>query len=501
MDYSLAPLQIAPGIVTSLSPYAAKGRYIAGDRVRFWQGEAEKIGGWIRAVPSSLEAPARGVHAWAGLDGKRYVAWGTFDKLWVMVDGVVHDVTPVGMPAGLINGQNSYAWGQSTWGGAGWGGTTYFNSPIQPRVWTLGNWGEDLVACWRGGPLYVWQASLGSGTPAAIVPAAPASILTFFVSEQNRYLVALGADDPMMIRWCSREDLTTWTPATSNTAGDKRLEIGSTIVASADTRLGQLVLTDAAAYTVRYIGPPFIFSVDKVSEGHDPPIGPNAIIAKNGTAFWMGPEHIFTYSGVIESVPCSVENEVYDNLNKDQAYKCVAGLNKKFGEVTFFYPDSRDGIENSRYASFNADGWSIGKVARTSWLDENVSTKYPIATDPTGNIYLHEVGVDADGAALPFELESGEIEIGNGDEFIHVRKLIPDYARIAGSHAITIEARDYPQSDPRVKGPFIVAPGVKRISPRVRGRSMRFKISGDTLGSDFRLGRYRAEIRPDGGRG
>ncbi len=514
MDYEPHPLIFEPGLRLDISPYAAKGKYVGGFNVRFYQGMPEKIGGWAQALTSQLDGPARGVHAWTGLDGTRYVAWGTANKLWVMEGNTLHDITPVGMPAGNVDGADSYAFGQSYWGGGPWGGANlYFTSPTQPRTWTLGNWGEDLIACYRGGPLYLWDRSVGTGTPAAIVPTAPASMLTFWVSETNRYLIALGAQggpivagSDMTVAWCNREDLTNWTASVASTAGDKRLEIGSIIVASVDTRLGRLILTDAAAYMMRYIGPPYIFSITKIGEGHDAPVSPNAIIARNGIAYWMGPQSIMSYGGTVEPARLTspINSDLYASLNRAQAFKCWAGINKKFGEVTFFYPDIRDGSvagrENSRCFSVNDDGWSRSFFGRTSWLDENVSTNYPVATDAEGRIHFHEVGVDGAGTPLPFELETGEVEMGNGGSFIRTRRLIPDYQRITGSHTVTLSARRFPMDSEVVTKSGIVTPTSRIVPIQLRGRSMRMRISGDTLGADFRLGTYRAAIRAHGGR-
>lgn len=500
MDYSYLPLRTQPGLVTENSAYDSRGRWVSASNARWWKQMPEKIGGWAKGFETSLGGPSRAVHAWAGLDGSRYLAWGTHDKLWLAKGNTIYDITPAGMPAGSIDGSTTHGWGGLGWGAGPWGGgSTFFGSTTQPRTWTLRNWGEDLVANWRGGPIYVWQAGLGPLVSAAVLPAAPATNLGFFVSEADRHLVALGANDPMQIAWCSQQDLTTWVSAIGNTAGDKRLETGSTIVGSTNTQLGQLVLTDAAAYVVRYIGPPYIFGTTKVSEGHVPPIGPNAIISRDGIAYWMGPGTFHAYDGSVRRVPCDVEDVVMDNIHKGQAFKVYAGVNRRYNEIVWFYPDIRDGKENSRYTAYNDDGWSLGNIARTSWIDESVSMNYPVATDPNGTVYFHEYGTDADGAALPYFAETAEIQLGEGELYMHIRKLIPNFQRLVGRHQLTVWARDYPEAPARQFGPFEVIPGIEKISARIRGRSLRLRLESSNKGSDFRLGEWRAMARPHGG--
>lgn len=516
-DYTPIALKLAPGIVAADSAYAMKGRYVDGNNVRFYRGFPERIGGWSRLVQDKLDGPARGAHVWSDLTGQKYMAWGTANKLWLLKDTTLYDITPLGMPAGNVDAMPNTlvagGWGTGGWGTGGWGGANeVLRSTVPPRQWILGNWGQDLVAAYRGGPLYMWTVAGGPGTRAAQIGGqAPAVVSDFFVSETNRYLVALGATgggiagggDPMTVAWCDRENITVWTPTVTNTAGDKRLEIGTEIITSIDSRSGQLILTDAAAYIMRFIGPPYIWSITKAAEGHDPPVGQNAVISRDGIAYWIGYNAMTMFDGTIKQMDCDVRNVLYDNLDKVQAAKVYGGHIKRFGELVWLYPDLRDGTkENSRYIAFNQDGWSLGTMARTSWIDENLLTNNPVATAPDGTIYQHEIqGVDADGAALPWLLETGEIELGDGGQFMRTRKLIPDYQRIRGSHTVTILDRRYPQEGADVRTPVTMTPGLGRLSVRSRDRSIRMRWESNTLDNDFRMGVYRATVRGDGARG
>ncbi len=514
-DYRNIDLNLTPGLLTVNSSYAAKGRYIAGSNIRFFQRFPERIGGWHPFISASLGGPSRGVHAWSGPDGSRYMAFGTATHLWLMKDGALFDITPVGLTAGLVdaapNTLVSGGWGSSGWGGIGWGGgNSIITSTAQPRTWRLANWGQDLVASYRGGPLYLWSAAGGTGVPAAQVANAPTVISDFWVSETNRYLIALGATGgavaagggPMTVAWCDREAITTWAPTTTNTAGDKRLEIGSEIITSVDVRGGRLLFTDAAVYLARYIGPPFIFGIDKVGEGYDPPIGPNAAVARDGVGYWLGHQYVSSYNGAIQRVPCDVHDEVYGHLHRDQAHKVWAGLNRKHGEILWFYPDRRDGAENSRHVAVNSDGWSLGTLARTCWIDANVSVTSPVATDASGAIFLQEQGgIDGNGAPIAWELETGEVELEQGDLFMRVRKLIPDWERLSGSPTLELLPRRYPVEGAGANPARTMTLGVGKTSVRARGRSIRFRMSSSSTNNDFRLGVMRAAVRPDGARG
>ena len=519
-DYSLLPIRLEPGLVSLESPYAAKGRFIVDPtsftgNVRFYQGRPEKAGGFL-PFSASLDSAARDSHAWAALDGTQYLAWGTANKLWLSTGGALYDITPAGMPP-LGSSANQTGFGQLGFGQYWFGGSSASaRIGVKSQMWTLGNWGEDLIACYWGGPLYRWVKANGTATAAITVTAAPAGMLTFFVSERDRHLVLLGASDPgktiiadgggpMTMAWSNTNDLATWIPSIGNNeAGNIRFEIGSTILATVGTQIGQLILTDGASYIARFAGLPYVFTTSKVSEGHDAPLGPRAIISKDGIGYWMGQDHVHAFDGMVRTLTCPVRDVVFKNIDGANAFRVCAGLNRKFGEVTFFYPDVRDGTgDNSRSVSNAADGWWLGNYGRTSWLDENVTTTLPIACGPDGKLYLHETGIDAAGVALPWSLETGAVEIGNGDQFMHVRKLLPDYQRIAGQHSVMIETYSYPMP---AAGEFdigtarTVTGSTYRISVRGRGRHMRLKWLGSSIGSDFRLGQWRAQATVHGSR-
>jgi len=409
--------------------------------------------------------------------------------------------------AQFVDGSTSAAWNEGAWGDGAWGGVVTILSPTQhPTLWTLGNWGEDLIACPRGGKIYLWDASVGVGTEAGLMSAnAPENALGIFISDVNRTVVAYGAhdgsaDDPLNIAWSDEEDYTTWTPAASNSAGSIRCEVGSEIIGAVGARGGHMISTDTAIYYFRFVGQPFVFSLQKVAVG-PAMIGPHAGVEYLGSAYFMGSDGIYVYDGTVRRVPCDVWEYVKGRINSAQRFKTYAGTNSEFNEVWWFYcsTDSED-EEIDSYVAYNVpeNTWHIGDLARTSWIDTNSVANYPIATDADGYIYVQEYGTLGNGSAISYSLESSDLELAaNGNAFAHARKLIPVYDRISGTHTVTIVTRGYPQRSEETKGPYDVTSSTDNLSVRARGRQMRLRFEGS---SDFRLGVWRERVTPHGRR-
>lgn len=408
------------------------------------------------------------------------------------------------LDGGRVDGSATVGWGEGSWGSGVWGGAeSIYANVLHPTTWTLANWGEDLIANPRGGKIYVWDTSSGTGSNAARISNSPLTALGIFVSDINRTLVAYGAhdgsvDDPNRIAWTDAEDYTVWTAAATNTAGSVRCEVGNGIVGATSTRGGHLISTDLAFYFFNYVGGQFIFDLSKVATGPSMISPRSGIDADNGIAYIMGPEGFYTFDGAISDLPCDVQSYVYSDLNRAQVYKIHCGTIRQFNEVIWFYC-SRSSVEIDRCVAVNtADGtWWIGDVSRTSWIDSSVVLNYPMAAKADGGIYAHEYGTQGDnGGGIPWTLETGDMQIGDGS-FLHARKLIPNYQRISGSQNVSILCRGYPARSAVTKGPYVITESTDNLSVRARGRNVRLYWDGE---DDFRMGRWQHRVTRHGAR-
>ena len=360
------------------------------------------------------------------------------------------------LPPGLNTSVLGPGWGSGTWGRSTWNSAVESLAGEGLRLWSVDNYGEDLVMNVRNQGIYYWDASSGIGSRAVNLNTIsgvsnPPSVATqVLVSEIDRHVICLGANpifetiqDPLLIRWSSQENVSQWTPAASNTAGDLRLSQGSRIIVGKKTRRETLVFTDRALFSLQFIGPPYTFGsvllADNVRIA-----GPNAIGSTNDIVFWMGFENFFLYDGRVQPIACSVRSYVFDNINRDQLEKITCGTIASENEVWWFYP-SADSVENNRYVVFNyaENIWFTGELNRTAWIDGSSSIrKYPQATDPNGFMYNHEFGTTIDysyidpdtsnkvsvlNQLLPARLESSYLDIGEGDKLMFVQEMMPDF--------------------------------------------------------------------------
>lgn len=416
---------------------------------------------------------------------------------------------------GKVDGGATTAWGDGTYGSSVWGGSeSIYSSVVDPTTWTLANWGEDLLACPKGGVIYIsdisaFEAALPTVTRMSVMSNnAPANALGIFMNEANRTLVAYGANtgsitspgtnDLVNIRWCDEEDYTVWTASSSNTAGDLRCENGSLIVGVMSARGGKLVSTDSAIYLFRYVGLPFVFSLQQIAEGSSL-IGPNASVEVDGITYWMGKDGFYFYDGSVQPLPCDVHGYVFRRFNAVQGAKVFCGPLRAYNEVWWFYV-SADSTEIDSFVAFNTveKFWFTGSKSRTAWLDSNLTISYPVGAEADGTINAEEYGDDDNGDPLAYSLQTNDFEVDDGSVFLHSRMLIPDYDRITsthGTHTVTIQTLGWPAKAPRTKGPFTVTSATEKISVRARGRMMRFLFQGV---DDFRMGRWRFRVTGHG---
>ena len=423
-------------------------------------------------------------------------------------------------------------WGSGTWGSGTFGSVSALSANSQLRLWSIDNFGEDMLACVRAGGIYYWDNSDGVTTRAkalgdltgANLP--PTYGLQVIVSSVDRHALVLGSDpitdgartgtlDPLLVSWCDQENILEWEAKNTNTAGSIRLSAGSQIVGGIRARQETLIWTDTALYSLQFIGPPLTFGLNLANEGVGL-IGPNAVINSPAGIFWMDRKGFYRYTGSVENVPCSVHSYVFDDINEAQNYQFFALLNRQFNEVGWFYCSSSSDTPD-RYVTFNyqENVWAIGQLERTAWLDEGVENN-PRAAGKSSNtsyIYNHELGNDADGSPMTgVYIESGDFDIGEGEDFQFIKRMIPDvkFTGTAGTGQqinTVLKTRNYPADSLTTDNTNAFTATTTKIDMRARARQavVRFESDDDAsaevqLGVGFRVGGTRLDIRPNGRR-
>lgn len=419
--------------------------------------------------------------------------------------------------AGNISAIFQSGWSIGVWSGAfGWSTPAGF-SPLPLREWSLDLWGTDVMAVPSQGPLMYWSTSAGITSRATIVTAAPSVNLIVRLASEARHVLLYGTHDvsgsynPLLIRWCSQEDFTDWTPSATNTAGDYPLPSrGSEIRAVNRVNDKTAILTDNDLFIQSYIGGNDVFGFTAAGERCGV-ISRNAAVEYGGVLYWMsGNGQFYKYDGRLQPLPCTVLRYIYDNLDTTYASKIYAGTNSTFDEIIWFYPttESPDG-ENNRYVIYNTreDHWSIGAMPRCVWEDSG-TFEYPLAIDGTAsNLYYQESGYTADTSALAANLEGAYFMQRAGDELLFVNKFVPDFSNLSdntpysGLLNISLKARKYPGGPVTTKGPFPVTGSTQKTSVRLRGRELAFQIQSSTSSNvPWRMGQFRMAIEPDGQR-
>jgi hypothetical protein len=425
-------------------------------------------------------------------------------------------------------------WGAGTWGRGTWGSAaslTAIGSIL--RIWGHDNFGEDLVFNIRDGGLYYWDKSTSSAPFARAValsdlagadPTTPTIAKQVLVSDRDRHIIVFGCDpendigvqDPLLIRFSDQGNPTVWQSLATNTAGDLRIGSGSQIITAVETRQQMLVFTDVSLHAMQFLGPPFTFGINEISTNITI-AGPLASIAVEDTVFWMGREEFYVFNGQVQKLPCSVRSYVFNDFNESQAEKVTAGVNSSFSEVWWLYPSAgSDNIDRYVVYNYQEQVWYYGTLARSVWLDRGIN-QFPLAAGQDGYLYLHEKGLD-DGStnpavAISAYIESSQMDIGDGENFVFMRRLIPDLTFDSSTAAspqadFTLQTRNYPG------GPYLqtstdavtrtatvpVEQFTNQVNLRLRGRSFALKIASSDMGVAWRLGSPRVDIRPDGRR-
>jgi hypothetical protein len=414
------------------------------------------------------------------------------------------------IPTGRVDAGAVGGWGSGPWGGTGstgWGvGVTSVD--VDLRTWVLDTWGEDLIANYRGGGIYLWDRTLGTGVRAAQISGAPTQANSIAVINPPRILCVYGCSaylgdfDPLLVRWSSNEDYTAFNPAVTNASGELRLQDGNEIIRAIPSKQETVIFTDTGVYRQNYIGGDFVFSIEKAGSNCGL-IGPQAAVDVNGVVYWMSPAGFYLYNGAVQKLDCTVYDNIFnktygDGLNYTQQYKVHCGVNTEFSEIVWFYP-SRDAPENDRYVIYNyQDGlWYDGIISRTTWIDASVFSR-PIATGVSSTTFYHEVGVDADSVAIPARLQTGQFDIESGDNLFLVDQYIPDYKNLSGDFNVQFAFKKFPDSNEEsVKGPFHMS-NKNVLYFRGRGRTIQMSYSLSGVGSNIQIGKTRLRIKPDG---
>jgi len=421
-----------------------------------------------------------------------------------------------------------------------------------PGLWSLDNLGNTLVATIFNGESFTWDSNANNATStrAAIASGAPTASRDMLVSTPDRHLIFFGTEttigtkstqDEMFIRFSSQEDITDYTPTATNSAGTQRLADGSRIVGALRGRNAIYVWTDTALFIMRFVGAPFTFAFEQVGTNCGL-IGKNACVEVDGIAYWMSENGFFKYGGQLESLPCLVEDHVFDDINTIPKQHINAGLNNLFGEISWFYPNSGSNTVNRivtyNYIESSADRpiWTTGTLDRTAWSDSAVfgkphasqydadtnvastsSTYVQGNTDGSSIYYEHEKGLDQikEGAtsAITANIQSGDFDIGmteggtadlrgDGEFMIKIRRVIPDFLSQTGDARVTLNLKDFPNDTVASSslGPFTVNNSTQKIDTRARARSISLKIDNTSTSQFWKLGTFRIDIQPDGRR-
>jgi len=421
-----------------------------------------------------------------------------------------------------------FGWGTGTWNLSTWSTPrSTSNVTLDMRQWSINNWGEDLLITKRDGESYLWDTSGGlTANPATLIANAPTASSLSVISTETRHFICMGTEttigdvstqDKMFIRFSDQEDFDQFTPNVTNSAGSQRIAGGSEIRCAKPAKGTILIWTDTTLQSMSFIGPPFIFGFRQL--GNDcGAVGLNSAIVVDDVAYWMSDGQFFRFAGAVQEIPCPVLNHVFDDINKTQYAQVYAGQTSDFSEIVWYYcSSSSDQIDKYVIYNYLENSWYFGSLARSTYQDNGVELN-PIATEYFANstantyvqingltegrslIYRHEEGVDADGTALSAFIESGDGDIADGETFSFINKVIPDFKNQTGNAVITLKARDYPNDTKTTGEAITVSNTTSFYNSRIRGRQASIKIENSELGSNWRFGTLRINVRPDGKR-
>jgi hypothetical protein len=444
------------------------------------------------------------------------------------VDGVYQ------INSGLANGVGGTGWGAGTWGRGTWGSAASIGVTTQLRLWSHDNFGENLIINPRDGAIYYWVKSDGLSNRAVEIGTlgganeTPVIAKQILVSDVDRHVIAFGTNpvgsttqDPLLIRFSDQENVLDWNPTATNTAGDLRIGTGSQFVKAIETKREIVVFTNSSVHSMQFIGAPFTFGIQPLASNITI-MGPNAAVAVEDAVFWMGKQNFYLYDGKTQQLPCTVTEHVFFDFDFDQFEKVYAGIISEFSEVIWFYTSNSNSLanggdgENDRYVIFNyaENLWYYGDLGRTAFIDRGIRD-FPIGA-ANNYLYNHESGYTDDGSALTASIESSPIDIGEGDKFSFIRRIIPDFTFTGSTNTdptvnVTLQTNNFPggsylQSDLANVDRTATSTTVpfeqftSKADVRLRGRSFSIKVDSSSTGTRWRLGSPRVDLRMDGRR-
>jgi hypothetical protein len=426
---------------------------------------------------------------WRTNSDLRYIAAGTPTKLYAMNEGgTLKDITPTTFTSGITDATLKTGYGYSTYGNFAYGvARPDLGAIIPATTWSMDSWGEYLVACSSAdGQLLEWQLGFTTPTKAVAITNAPTSCAAVMTTAE-RFVFGLGASgNPRKVSWCDQENNTVWTPSATNQAGDFEINSVGSLKCGKRVRGINLLFTDVDVHVATYIGLPYVYSFEKAGSGCGV-ISSQAVAAIDTAAIWMSKSGFWVYDGYVKPLVSDVGDYIFQNINYNQSSKVYAVHNSKYGEIIWFYPSSASN-ENDSYVVYNyREGhWAIGSLARTAGTDRGVFTN-PLMISSDGYIYEHEVGYAYDGS-VPYA-ESGPYEIGNGNNIMSVRRVIPDEQTL-GEVVVSFKTRMYPMATETTYGPYTAA---QPTDVRFAARQVKVRYTGNVL-EDWRVGVNRFDV-------
>ena len=425
------------------------------------------------------------------------------------------------IPVGNEISTVGYGWGAGAWGAGGWGSGAFTPVVTLQRDWWFDNFYNNLIANIRNGAIYTWEYESTFTTRAVLLSSVagaadvPLEAMQIMVSQGDKHLLAFGATEyggtafnPLLIRWSDQDRPEYWTPEVTNSAGFIQVPRGSRIVRAIPTRQEIVVFTDGTLNSLQFLGTADVFGIQELSDNISI-ASPRAVIAVNNTVYWMGVDKFYAYSGRVETLPSTLRNHVFNNLNYDQSAQIICGTNEGWNEIWWMYPTADSNVNNA-YVIYNhlEKIWYYGSIERTAWLDSSLR-QYPQAV---GNniVFNHEQGLNDDTLPMTSFIQTSDFDLMDGEQFLLIKRIIPDID-FNGSTAtnpavrMTMRPRNFPGADYGTSPSqrvieTTVNQYTNQIFLRARARQMGFLISSSDLNTQWQLGSPRLDGRPDGHR-
>jgi hypothetical protein len=514
MIEKIIPLDIPPGLYKNGTEYQARGRWYDANGIRFENGTIQPIGGWRQLTDSAgveyaaLSGCPRGAYSYLGDNGALRVLFGTSTKLYAITGGALVDITTA---SSFVSGScgGSFADGSGEYGagdyGAGpYGGLSLGSTLINADSWQIDNYGDYAVAVFSAdGRLFLWDGD--ALTNADPVTGAPTNNKGVVVTPE-RFVMLLGAGgDPRLVQWADQEaplsSADDWTPTASNQAGDQPLATAGHLMAGRRTRRQTLIWSTVDVWTATYIGVDNrgvgnVYVFDQVGDNCGL-MGPNAVAMAGTKAYWMGDGSFFEFDGYTQAIPCDVADYVFSDINRINKAIIHAQTISQRNEIWWFYP-SRGSSFNNRYVVYNyrEKHWTVGTLARESGVDKGASPAV-IMVDTNGILWEQEVENGKRSDIITF-LQSGPIEIMDGDRVVRVQHIIPDEA-IKGQVRVVVRKRFYPNDAFTDTGSYFMT-GSDPVDTRFTARQLSLRIFENEAGASWRIGRFRLGVLPQGRR-